>query len=482
MHCPVGAAAGESPRLRVACVGDSLTRGDGLHEHPPNHRVPTPRLQPHQRPLRDRGSYPAMLRRLLGEQRFDVRNFGHGGATACNETGAHGPPFATSREFYAALRFEPHVVVLMLGTNDAKRHFWHSFACGHGGPGLRRGMAHIVDTFRALPSPPRLVLILQPPPLLDADIAIFGIESELLAEVRAVLADEVAIGHLSSIHSSPRVVLAPPLSVPSDARLFTSDGLHLSGNGSALLACEVHSELRRHGVVRCARLRAQRRGLSRRASARPRSCWDPFCPQPETPEDEAAAAGVLDSVQYSWRACMDESGIGAPLLFTGMACTHAGRVVDPGAPAGSSDAERAGPLNAVAQAACRRLRQDAFDGAEALGRRLPSPAPPPPPRRRAHLLLPPPAPLPPPEPADERRGPLGLDSATGAAHGDLAFLEGGARGAGGLLAAQRTAAVDSAGGGTVSPRGAQSLYIGAAIVLAAWLVRRASRGHHRGPR
>ena len=40
--------------------------------------------------------------------------------------------------------------------------------------------------------------------------------------------------------------------------------------------------------------------------------------------------------------------------------------------------------------------------------------------------VPPPAPLPPPEPADERRGPLGLGSATGAAHGDLAFLEGGA--------------------------------------------------------
>ena len=104
-------------RLRVACVGDSLTRGDGLHEHPPKHRVPTSdmrRRNKKQFEIRQRGNYPALLARLLGPK-ADVRNFGHGGATAC---AGGNPPYGTVPEYGAALRFRPHVVLLMLGTNS----------------------------------------------------------------------------------------------------------------------------------------------------------------------------------------------------------------------------------------------------------------------------------------------------------------------------------------------------------------------------
>lgn len=119
MECP------ESDELiRIACVGDSLTRGDGLHEHIPANRVPFQRLRPSQYALRKRGSYPALLARLAATQRAVVRNFGHGGATACNNSGGNGPPYESVPEYSAALRFAPHVVILMLGTNDAKAHFW----------------------------------------------------------------------------------------------------------------------------------------------------------------------------------------------------------------------------------------------------------------------------------------------------------------------------------------------------------------------
>ena len=130
-------------RLRIACVGDSLTRGDGLHEHPPNHRVPAIQLTARQRPLRERGSYPAFLARLIG-RRADVRNFGHGGSTACNRSGGSGPPFVGVHEMPAALQFSPHVVVLMLGTNDAKRHLWLSGPCSEPGHGIRAGLQQIV--------------------------------------------------------------------------------------------------------------------------------------------------------------------------------------------------------------------------------------------------------------------------------------------------------------------------------------------------
>ena len=91
--------------IRVACIGDSLTRGDGSHEH----------ARRRQASLVGRGNYPSYLQELLG-QRFDVKNFGHGGTTACNDSDS---PYTRTREWWRALRFQPHMVVLMLGTNDA---------------------------------------------------------------------------------------------------------------------------------------------------------------------------------------------------------------------------------------------------------------------------------------------------------------------------------------------------------------------------
>lgn len=88
-------------RVRVACEGDSITFG---------HKV------------KNRGvnCYPGQLQRLLG-RRYAVRNFGVNGATVI----AQGDyPYVTSNEFREAVGFDPHIVVLMLGTNDTKEWNW----------------------------------------------------------------------------------------------------------------------------------------------------------------------------------------------------------------------------------------------------------------------------------------------------------------------------------------------------------------------
>ena len=69
--CP--ATANPLAVTRVACLGDSLTRGDGAHERRP----------PREKRFQQRGNYPALLQDLLGPG-YVVRNFGHGGAAACN--------------------------------------------------------------------------------------------------------------------------------------------------------------------------------------------------------------------------------------------------------------------------------------------------------------------------------------------------------------------------------------------------------------
>lgn len=83
--------------IRVACVGDSITYGYSLRH-------------------RKHDSYPADLGRMLGTG-YDVRNFGHSGATLLKKGDR---PYVKQKEYRAALAFKPDVVVIMLGTNDSK--------------------------------------------------------------------------------------------------------------------------------------------------------------------------------------------------------------------------------------------------------------------------------------------------------------------------------------------------------------------------
>ena len=309
-------------RLRVACVGDSLTRGDGLHEHPPSHRVSSSEMRKRRKQfaIRMRGNYPAILARLL--PRADVRNFGHGGATAC---AGGDTPYHRMREYGAALRFQPHVVVLMLGTNDAKGRHWRG-SCRAPSASFAAGLTAIIDAFFALASPPRLLVALQPPTMLARRV--YGIELVLLDSVRKEVADVVAqqrrAGRLG-------VTLAPALPTTGlDARFFTDDRLHLSANGTAVLACAAHDALRLVARPSLHRMMhdaadAQRRDSSAASSPsnrhcrapRPRSCWDPFCT-----DDHDAAAAEDDGAS---RQCEADSGALAPFVLTGMACSGGGR-------------------------------------------------------------------------------------------------------------------------------------------------------------
>eukprot|EP00966_Prymnesium_polylepis_P284999 6584134-Prymnesium_polylepis.4 len=97
-----------APLLRVACVGDSNTRGDAAHE-------PGAGLEsPWKAQLKGRGNYPARLQALLGPG-YVVANFGRSGVTAAEL--AHRT--VDGGEQLALLRcFQPRVVLLMAGTND----------------------------------------------------------------------------------------------------------------------------------------------------------------------------------------------------------------------------------------------------------------------------------------------------------------------------------------------------------------------------
>jgi acyl-CoA thioesterase I len=113
--------------IRVACVGDSLTQSS---------------------------EYPYDLWMLLGKENYKVRNFGAGATTVSlnSET-----PYMNTSVFHEALEFQPNIVVIMLGTNDAQ-------------PSLHRYNASFVanyetllTAFTTLYNKPQVWVVLPPP-------------------------------------------------------------------------------------------------------------------------------------------------------------------------------------------------------------------------------------------------------------------------------------------------------------------------------
>ena len=91
-------------RIKVACVGNSITYGTGLAD-------------------RATQSYPVQLQKLLGEH-YEVENFGKPGATLLNQ--GH-RPYTRQEEYRKALDFAGDIVVIHLGINDTDPRDWPNY-------------------------------------------------------------------------------------------------------------------------------------------------------------------------------------------------------------------------------------------------------------------------------------------------------------------------------------------------------------------
>ena len=114
---------------RVACIGDSLTWGFSL-------------------PDSWRQSYPALLQERLGAD-YVVRNFGCNGASVRCDADL---PYVQTLAYGESRAWNPDIVLLMLGSNDATPWDWDAAA-------FHRDYERIVASYRDLPSHPRVILI-----------------------------------------------------------------------------------------------------------------------------------------------------------------------------------------------------------------------------------------------------------------------------------------------------------------------------------
>jgi lysophospholipase L1-like esterase len=152
--------AAPDEKIRVACVGDSITFGAGIKD-------------------RRRNAYPVQLGRLLGANDWEVRNFGVSARTMLKK-GDH--PIWKEKAYAAAKEFKPHVVIIKLGTNDSKPHNWKhkdEFAAD---------TAAMVEDFRSLESKP-VIFLCRPVPAFPAR---WGITDKVITEEVIPLIDKVA--------------------------------------------------------------------------------------------------------------------------------------------------------------------------------------------------------------------------------------------------------------------------------------------------
>ena len=91
-------------KIKVACVGNSITYGTGVEN-------------------REVNAYPVKLQQMLGDQ-YEVGNFGKPGATLLNK--GH-RPYVKQQEYKDALAFAGDIVVIHLGINDTDPRNWPNY-------------------------------------------------------------------------------------------------------------------------------------------------------------------------------------------------------------------------------------------------------------------------------------------------------------------------------------------------------------------
>jgi len=186
-------SAQESPKFRVVCVGDSITQGSGAA----------------------RGkSYPSQLKELLGKD-WDVSNCGVSGRTLLKK-GDH--PYWQEKAYKSALSVKPHVVIIMLGTNDTKPQNWkfeQEFYADY---------AELVKSFQDLPCKP-IVFVCRPCPVPGKGN--FGINDANL---------QVVIQHVDKLAKEKNLPVIDMHAALKDHPEFLPDRVHPNTEGAALMA------------------------------------------------------------------------------------------------------------------------------------------------------------------------------------------------------------------------------------------------------
>lgn len=193
-------------KIKVACVGDSITFGAGVKE-------------------REKNAYPFVLQKLLGDK-YEVKNFGVSGATML-KTGDN--PYHKQKAYQDALAFKPDVVVIKLGTNDSKPQNWDRHKAEYAAD--YRAM---IEAFKQA-NPQVKVYCALPVPVVGKGN--FGIRNEIVKPEIIPLIKQVAAATKSEVIDLYTLFEGKENLIP--------DKVHPNAEGAALIAGSVHGAIAR---------------------------------------------------------------------------------------------------------------------------------------------------------------------------------------------------------------------------------------------
>jgi acyl-CoA thioesterase-1 len=181
-------------KIRVACVGDSITGGT---------------------------DYPVELWMLLGAN-YTVGNFGVGGSTVSLDSGK---PYMNESVFQEAKEFQPNIVIIMLGTNDANP------LISPNNDSFVEDYVKLVGAFQALSTKPKIYLV-KPPPVFS---------NGTCPNAEYFRGNVIpAIEQVANQTDLPIINLYSALANSSD---FFPDGVHPNGEGAILIAKEIYKAI-----------------------------------------------------------------------------------------------------------------------------------------------------------------------------------------------------------------------------------------------
>lgn len=189
--------------VRVACIGNSITDGSGLD-------------------MQDATAYPAKLQKHLGNG-YHVKNFGVSARTLLSQGDF---PFVREMAWADAKAFNPNVVVIKLGSNDSKPFNWKY------GDRFAHDLQAMVDTLRALPAHPRIILA-TPVTALNHNYAIS--DSTIVNGV---------IPAIRSVARKNKLEVVDLHTAVTDAALYQHDGIHPNEKGADVMATVVAATIK----------------------------------------------------------------------------------------------------------------------------------------------------------------------------------------------------------------------------------------------
>ena len=201
-------------QIRVACVGDSITYGVA---------VSSPAT-----------TYPADLQAALGSG-YNVQNFGYPGLALMNLPGGNPsshPPYSTSSQYSSMVAFNPNIIIVMLGTNDAA---FPVDAAGWAADYLATFTSQyesFINTLRTLPGTPAVYIATTP--------EVYGTNQY---SIDPTVANSIIAPAIHTIASAAGAPLIDVHTATVSTGAYSGDNVHPNDLGTSFIANTVYTAL-----------------------------------------------------------------------------------------------------------------------------------------------------------------------------------------------------------------------------------------------